>query len=380
MTRRRSPRSRVLIRAAAVALGGLLPLLVAAPALAQAAVPQHEVGGVAAWGAWDWISLSIRIGAILVVIWASVVAMRWYVRRMNGEANGGMTRAMQIVETRVLGPNRALHLVRIGDRAVLIGATPERINALMEIDQPDQLEQIFAGRPDSTPRPGTALFAGLASLPGIVSGMRASMSGRAGVAALSQEDVFLATGEPGVTPAAASAASTRRVTSPAGFLTGALTRLGRRMHAAGRRARQPRPSMPALAPATPPAHVTSAPPAVTPFFDAMTEVPPAIAALQHALEARIAPKARNASLFERTLAEAHRAQGVVTEMPAMPSAPMFAAPAAPPSGGLAASAAAMRARTGYAQAAAEPSAADLEREERINDLQRAIAAARRQAG
>lgn len=359
-------------RATAAVIGGLLPLLVAAPALAQAAVPQHEVGGVAAWGAWDWISLTLRIGAVLLVIWGSVVAMRWYVRRMNGEASGGLTRAMQIVETRALGPNRALHLVRIGDRAVLIGATPERINALMEIDEPGELEQIFAGHHDTT-RPAANLLAGLASLPAMLSGMHASMAARGEVTAtLSAEDAFLATGEPGVMPAAPAP---RRSTSPAGFLTDALTRLGRRMHAATTRVQQPAPG-----PQVAPAAVAMAAPVATPMFNEMTEVPPTIAALQQALEARIAPKARNASLFERTLADAHRAQGLAPEMPAMPSAPMFTAPAAPSMGGVGASAVGLRARAGYAQAATAPSAADLEREERINELQRAIAAARRNVG
>ncbi|MGE3856438.1 MAG: flagellar biosynthetic protein FliO [Dehalococcoidia bacterium] len=374
----RGPRplhTRLPLRMVAAILGGLLPLLIAAPALAQTAVPQHEVGGVAGYGAWEWISLSFRIGAVLLVIWGSVIAMRWYVRRMNGEANGGLMRAMQIVETRALGPNRALHLVRIGDRAVLIGATPERINALMEIDEPAQLEQLFSGQHD-TSRPVPGLFAGLATLPSMLAGVRASLAARTEAPAavtMSAEDAFLATGEPGTMPAATVATpAPRRAMSPAGFLTGALTRLGRRMHRAPKQQVLP----PVEAPASTPA---------SPMFDEMTgalnEVPPTIAALQQALEARIAPKARNASLFERTLADAHRAQGGVPAMPAMPATPMFGAPAAPampaaPS----ASAAGLRARAGYAQAATAPSAADLAREERINELQRAIVAARRNVG
>ncbi|MEX2446400.1 MAG: flagellar biosynthetic protein FliO, partial [Dehalococcoidia bacterium] len=118
------------IRRQAPVLAALLAGLVAAmatstPAFAQEAAP--GAGGIAGYGLWDWLSLVVRIGAVLLVIWASVLAMRWYVRRMNGEAGGRSARQLQIVETRALGPNRALHLVRLGDRAVLIGATAERI-------------------------------------------------------------------------------------------------------------------------------------------------------------------------------------------------------------------------------------------------------------
>jgi len=345
------------LRVLAAIVGGALPLLLAAPAFAQAAVPAHEAGGVAGYSTWDWIGLTFRMGAVLLVIWASVMAMRWYVRRMTGEANGGLTRALQIVETRALGPSRALHLVRIGDRAVLIGATPERINALMEIDDPAQLQKLFSGEHDAVRRPVGGVIAGLTMLPAMFSGARASLAARAEArAALEADEAFLATGMP------ATPAPRRARPSAAGFLTSALSGLGRRMRRAQRQA--PPPAVPAPA---------------TPMFNEMTEVPPTIAALQQALEARIAPKARGVgSLFDRTLADAQRAQalpGLDTPMPAPPPAPARRAPAAS-----AASAAALRARTGYAQAAAAPSPDDLAREERINELQRAIVAARRNAG
>ncbi|MEI7926733.1 MAG: flagellar biosynthetic protein FliO, partial [Chloroflexota bacterium] len=318
------------VRVTAAIIGGALPLFVAAPALAQAAVPTHEVGGVAGYSAWDWISLTFRMAAVLGVIWGSVVAMRWYVRRMNGEANGGLTRALQIVETRALGPSRALHLVRIGDRAVLIGATPERINALMEIDDPGQLQKLFSGDHDVARRTPT-LLAGLAMLPSMMSGVRASMSARADAqAAFDADEAFFATGEPTL-----PVPSPRRAApSAAGFLTSMLTRLGRRMRGASKQQPPVRPVAPAPA---------------TPMFNEMTEVPPTIAALQQALEARIAPKIRPAaSLFDRTLADAQRLQGGVPAEPVaapVPAAPMFAREPGLATAGL-------RARAGYTQAAA----------------------------
>lgn len=106
------------------------------PAMAQAAG-----GSVTSFGAGDWFGLMLRLGLVVGVIWAAVYAMRWYTRRAGGE-RGGAARTLDIVETRSLGPNRALHLVRIGGRAVLIGVTPERINALLEINDPEVLDHL----------------------------------------------------------------------------------------------------------------------------------------------------------------------------------------------------------------------------------------------
>lgn len=136
-------------------LGGLLAML---PASAGA----ESVGGsVTSFGVGEWLGLMLRLGLVIGVIWAAVYAMRWYTRRVGGERRGAL-RSLDIIETRTLGPNRALHLVRLGERAVLIGVTPERINALMEITDPEVLEglELTSG---GTSRPAAfgALLAGL---------------------------------------------------------------------------------------------------------------------------------------------------------------------------------------------------------------------------
>ncbi|MPZ98551.1 MAG: flagellar biosynthetic protein FliO [Dehalococcoidia bacterium] len=138
--------SRRLVIAALAAVAALLvgaPVAAQEPAVTPTAVGALEGvgGGVAGYGAGDWFGLGLRLAAVLAVIWVAVLGMRWYVRRMSGEG-GGSTRHLQILETRALGPNRALHLVRLGDRAVLIGVTPERINQLMEIDDGEEVARL----------------------------------------------------------------------------------------------------------------------------------------------------------------------------------------------------------------------------------------------
>lgn len=131
------PRRRTALTAAAVIVA-LFP----ARALAQEPAAAPVGGAVSGFGAWDWVDLAARLGVVLVVIWVAVMAMRWYVRRMSGVGGGSGSRQLQVMETRTLGPNRSLHLVRLGRRAVLLGVTQERINAVMEIDDPDEVREL----------------------------------------------------------------------------------------------------------------------------------------------------------------------------------------------------------------------------------------------
>jgi len=379
------------VRLGALILGGVMPLLASAPALAQTAGTAHEVTGVAGYGAWDWISLTFRIAAVLVVIWGSVVAMRWYVRRMNGEAGGGLTRALHIVETRPLGPGRALHLVRLGDRAVLIGATPERINALMEIDDPAQLERLFAGGGEPALQGAPGLFAGLltglAMLPPLAARARTSIvarraertarraTDRAAALHAQETEAFLATTfeaeapalAPSTQPPRSIARSAPRAARPAGVLTDVLARLGRRMRGGAK----PAHAKTANAKPAPRVGMFGAPLGTEPAMTAMPPLPPALAALDAAI---VGGASRAGSLFDRTLAEAQRVQSggmFGTPLPDFDT-PMFARQ------GSGLSAAGLRARAGYQQAT--PGEDEIAREARINELQRAIAMARRSAG
>jgi flagellar biosynthetic protein FliO len=147
-------------RITAVLAGAVLASL---PTVASA---QAVGGSVTSFGPADWLALVLRLGLVIGVIWAAVYAMRWYTQRAGGE-RAGTLRALDIVETRSLGPNRALHVVRVGDRAVVIGVTPERISTLMQIDEPEVLDRLELTAGGSA-RPAAsfgALLAGLGAGP-----------------------------------------------------------------------------------------------------------------------------------------------------------------------------------------------------------------------
>lgn len=127
-----------------------------APAAAQeAAATASPIGGsVSGYSVTDWMNLILRLGLVLVVIWFAIMAMRWWVRRMNG-AVGTRSGHLQIVESRSLGPNRSLQLVRLGNRAVLLGVTAEQISSVLEIDDPTEVERLV--RPAAVSESPTSL-------------------------------------------------------------------------------------------------------------------------------------------------------------------------------------------------------------------------------
>jgi len=165
---RRARGGTALLRRAS-ALAGLLLLAgmaAASPAHAQEPTPAPAVGdAVTTFDAWDWLGLGLRLGLVVIAIWGAFWAMRWYVRRANG-GQAGSSRLLQVVETRALGPNRSLQLVRLGNRAVLLGVTPDRINQLLTLDDPEEVQRLTeASRaPAELPRSIEALVGRLGSM------------------------------------------------------------------------------------------------------------------------------------------------------------------------------------------------------------------------
>jgi flagellar biosynthetic protein FliO len=130
---------RLVLRLAALTAAGLLALGLPEVVGAQA-LDGGVGGGVVSLGFWDWIGLLSRLGIVLFVMWAAFWGMRWYMQRT--QSGGGARGELEVMETRVIGPNRSLQLIRVGRRAVLVGVTPERISQLLEIDDPEEVERI----------------------------------------------------------------------------------------------------------------------------------------------------------------------------------------------------------------------------------------------
>ncbi len=72
----------------------------------------------------------VKLGLVVLCILGVTIVAHRYLRG----AGGGRKRQMKIVETLSLSPRRALHLVQVGDRTLLIGATDQSIGLISPIE------------------------------------------------------------------------------------------------------------------------------------------------------------------------------------------------------------------------------------------------------
>jgi flagellar biosynthetic protein FliO len=82
----------------------------------------------------DPVLLSASVFLKLAVVVILMVAAAWIVRRVQGGSWKSVERQVKVIETTHLTPRRAIHLVQVGDRKLLIGATDQSISLLTEVD------------------------------------------------------------------------------------------------------------------------------------------------------------------------------------------------------------------------------------------------------
>ena len=82
--------------------------------------------------------------AALAVVLALLVAAAWAVRRWAPIARSADSGVLRVVARASLTPKHNLALVRVGRRFVLVGASADRVNALCEVCDPDEVAQLTA--------------------------------------------------------------------------------------------------------------------------------------------------------------------------------------------------------------------------------------------
>jgi flagellar protein FliO/FliZ len=92
------------------------------------AAPRLATGGGAGSG------LRVLLG--LAVVLAVIFAIWWILKRTNRGRTPGASKsdAVTVLSTTAVGPNRNLHLVRVGGDVLLLGATEHGISALHTLD------------------------------------------------------------------------------------------------------------------------------------------------------------------------------------------------------------------------------------------------------
>lgn len=98
--------------------------------------------------------LFVVLGVIVVVLLA---ARKWLPR--SRRLGGGPV--LNVLARHYLAPKQSLCLVRLGRRLLLVGITPDRINTVAEITEPNEASEILAVLECTRPGSFTSVFAGL---------------------------------------------------------------------------------------------------------------------------------------------------------------------------------------------------------------------------
>ena len=146
--------SRVTSRLAAV-ICGIVAQAAAFAAIAEAATaaaPSHPFAAPQSIGqpvTPDAGSLA-RVTLALLVVLVAVFAVAWVVRRMRGFGNrvGG---AIDVIADIPLGAKERAVLLKVGQKQILVGVAPGRVNTLHVLEEPLDLTKPTAGPTDSRP-------------------------------------------------------------------------------------------------------------------------------------------------------------------------------------------------------------------------------------
>lgn len=97
----------------------------------------------------------MSLALVLALAYATILGLKRFTSMKTGVGHSG--RRIRIVENSQLGPNRALHLVEIGGRKLLVASTPSQISLITEIEA-DQASTDGAGVSDIGPQTSDLAF------------------------------------------------------------------------------------------------------------------------------------------------------------------------------------------------------------------------------
>ncbi|MCF7958299.1 MAG: flagellar biosynthetic protein FliO [Phycisphaerae bacterium] len=98
-----------------------------------------ESDGKSKDGPSGW-TLIVSLSLVLMLI----VGLSWLYRRyMPGGKLGGHSGAIEVVARNAINPKQSLCLVKLGDRLLLVGLSPNHMASLERIDDPDEIGRIM---------------------------------------------------------------------------------------------------------------------------------------------------------------------------------------------------------------------------------------------
>lgn len=90
-----------------------------------------------------------KMAAALVVVVIAIYGAVWGLKRLNGGRRRGRNgrQLLEVVETAYLAPKKSVALVRVADKAVVVGVTDGQMSVLTELDS-DQAALALADQPN----------------------------------------------------------------------------------------------------------------------------------------------------------------------------------------------------------------------------------------
>lgn len=106
------------------------------------------------------LSAVIKMVSALVIVVLAVYAGLYMLRKLMGKkyGNNGRNGILDVIQTTFVGPHKAISLVRVANRSVLVGVTENQISTLTELNEAETAD--ILADVDSRPQPADR-FAGL---------------------------------------------------------------------------------------------------------------------------------------------------------------------------------------------------------------------------
>lgn len=106
--------------------------------------------------AGDAVSLAWRLGLVAVIIAVSIAGLRWWGRK--AAAPRSTTGFIRIIDTLGISSGRTIHLLALGERVIVVGATPQQLSFLSELSEGESTRLI-----EETARTADAPFSAFAT-------------------------------------------------------------------------------------------------------------------------------------------------------------------------------------------------------------------------
>ena len=82
---------------------------------------------------FDTGGIYLRMVLAILLVFALGVAAYYVSKRLGGKISNITGRQIKLVETLYLGSRKTLHLIKVGDRSIIVGTTPTTVTRIAEL-------------------------------------------------------------------------------------------------------------------------------------------------------------------------------------------------------------------------------------------------------